>query len=105
MADDFKDYFWRAWEENRRLTLKVAHSFPNEKLIKATPVPEMRTFAKMLLEIAGLEQFLIRGLVEEIWEWDLDETTHPEFTDSKEVFTILKKTRNYTRRVWPTISE
>src|SRR5699024_3286338 len=62
-------------------------------------------FARMLLEIAGLEHFFIRGLAENIWEWVPDEATHPEISDTQEIFTILEETRNDTSRVWPTISK
>ncbi|WP_188455362.1 DinB family protein [Virgibacillus oceani] len=105
MSSSLKDYFWKTWEDNRQLTIKVAHRFSDEQLIKATPVPSMRPFARMLLEIAGLEHFFIRGLREDIWEWVPDEATHPEISDAKELFTILDDTRNYTARVWPAISE
>ena len=105
MVYNLKNYFWQNWEENRRLTLKVAHSFSDEQLLKAKPVPQMRPFARMLLEIAGLEHFFIRGLAEDIWEWVPDETTRPQIADAQEVFTILDEIKGYTSHAWPNISE
>jgi len=101
----WKDYFWRVWEENRSLTLKVAHTFPDEHMLTSMPVPNMRPFARMLLEIAGLEHFFIRGLAEGIWEWIPDESTHPAIVDVKELYDILDRTRNYTQMMWPTMTE
>jgi uncharacterized damage-inducible protein DinB len=100
---DWKDCFWRTWEDNRRLTLKVARSFPEDALLMATPVPGMRPFAEMLLEIAGLEHFLIHGLSEGDWAWGPERTSPVETTG--QLFTQPEATREYTRQVWPSISE
>jgi uncharacterized damage-inducible protein DinB len=99
---DWKDYFWRTWEDNRRLTLKVARAFPGDALFSATPVPTMRPFAEMLLEIASLEHFLIHGLTAADWAWGPEQATKPGTPD--ELFARLQGTREHTRRVWPSIS-
>lgn len=99
MNHDWKAYFWQVWEENRRLTLKVAKAFSDDQLQNATPVPGMRPFAEMLAEIVGFEHFLIHGLAEGDWEW----LSKP--ADSAELYNRLTETRAYTRQVWPTISE
>ena len=70
MTVDWKDWFWKVWEENRQLTDHVAHSLMEDAAIDETVVPGMRPFRQLLLEIWGIEQVYVRGFAHEDWRWE-----------------------------------
>lgn len=93
----WKDRFWTDWESNRRLTVEVGRAFPAEALW-ATPVPAMRSFGKLLEEIAGIEHALVAGVAHDRWSAALPELPH---ADPWPAFAAV---REETSRDWAGIS-
>ena len=104
MQFDWKDWFMNVWEENRRLTDKVANAFVDARALDETPVPGMRSFRKLLLEIWGMERVYARGLATEEWEFQL----LPESYNTcavEELMAFGRGVRQETRRLWPSVTE
>lgn len=99
---DVKDEFLRAWEGNRRLTLRVARAFPEGKLMTYAPTEPLRPFGAMLDEIARMEQAYVRGLAEDEWSWDPNDP--PRATNAAGAIAFLEEVRAYTLQVWERIS-
>lgn len=103
MEFDWKAWFMGVWEDNRRLTDKVANALVEAGAIDQTPVAGMRPFRKMLLEIWGMEQVYVRGLAHEQWQWEaLPDTLGA--APIEETLAFGRQVREETRRLWPTIS-
>lgn len=104
MEVDWKDWFMNVWEENRRLTDKVATVFCEAGVMDETPVPGMRSFRKLLLEIWGIEQVYARGLATENWKFEF----LPESYNTcpiEELITVGRSVREETRNLWTTVTE
>lgn len=104
MDVDWKDWFMHVWEENRRLTDKVAATFIQAGALDETPVPGMRSFRKLLFEIWGMEQVYARGLGTEEWKFEFPPDSY--YTCPVEEFLEFgRKVRAETRRLWPAVTE
>ena len=101
---DWKDWFMHVWEENRHLTDKVASALNESEALDKSPVPGMRSFRKLLLEIWGIERVYARGLAFEDWKFEF----LPEYYNTcpiEELFALGRQVREETRRLWPVITE
>lgn len=104
MELDWKEWFMDAWEENRRLTDKVAAEFIAAGALDETPVPGMRPFRKLLLEIWGIEQVYARGLATEEWKFQFAPESYNTCT-VEELLAFGRNVREETRRLWPAVTE
>lgn len=103
MTVDWKDWFWKVWEENRQLTDHVAHSLMEDAAIDQTVVPGMRPFRQLLLEIWGIEQVYLRGFAHEDWRWEFLPKSYGA-CPIDEAMALGASIREETRRLWPAIS-
>ena len=95
---DAREDLRREWEGNRRLTLRVAHAFPDEELCRLVPVAPFRPFAAMVDEIARMESAYGRGLAEDRWRWDPPDP--PQTTDAAGAIAVLERATAYTQQAW-----
>lgn len=100
---EWKDWFWRVWENNRRLTDRVAQAFMDAGAMDQTPVPGMRPFRKLLLEVWGIEQVYARGFALEDWRWEFLPESYGTCA-IEEAMAVGASVREETRRLWPMIS-
>jgi uncharacterized damage-inducible protein DinB len=56
------------WQGHRRLTRRTIEAFPEDQLFSYRVEP-MRTFAEMMLEVTGMLEPTLRGLLGQGWEW------------------------------------
>ncbi|MBB6097141.1 putative damage-inducible protein DinB [Deinobacterium chartae] len=57
------------WEGHRRLTRRTLEVFPEDALFHFCPAPPMRSFGAMTLEVIGMIEPTLRGLVGGNWSW------------------------------------
>lgn len=104
MEFEWKQWFMHVWEENRRLTDKVAEVFVSAGALDETPVPGMRSFRKLLIEIWGIEQVYAHGLATEVWNFQFP----PESYNTCAVEELMEfgyNVREETRRLWTDVTE
>ncbi len=104
MEFDWKGWFMHVWEENRRLTDQVAKAFSTAGALDETPVPGMRSFRKLLLEIWGIEQVYARGLATEDWKFEFPLESY-NTCPVEELFAFGRKVREETRHLWSSVTE
>ncbi|AFZ67872.1 DinB family protein [Deinococcus peraridilitoris] len=61
------------WEGHRRLTRRTIERFPTDALFTFTPAPPMRPFGTMMLEVLGMVQPTLHGLLHGVWERSLQD--------------------------------
>jgi uncharacterized damage-inducible protein DinB len=103
MRLDWKAWFLSVWEDNRRLTNKVARALAEVDALDARPVPGMRPFRDMLLEIWEMERAYIRGLADGEWTWEGPPEALKTAT-ADELLAYGDEVRARTRAAWDRIS-
>lgn len=103
MSEQWKAWYWTVWEDNRRLTDRVAQAFVDAGAVDEKPVPGMRSFRQLLLEIWSMEQVYARGFATEDWRWEFLPESYGT-CPIEEAMAFGAGIREETRRLWPTIS-
>lgn len=88
-------------EGNRRLTIRIMQAFTETDLFTFRPVPEMRPFAEMIVEILGIEDGYVRGIATGEWTYNpgaFNVSTAAGLLDACEAV------RRQTQALWPQIT-
>jgi hypothetical protein len=102
MEFDWKTWFMDVWEDNRRLTNNMARALVEAGAMDKVLVEGMRPFRELILEIAAMERWNVRGLAYDDWQYEAPpETLRTAPID--EVLEFGRKVREETRKVWPSI--
>ncbi|MBP2016855.1 putative damage-inducible protein DinB [Symbiobacterium terraclitae] len=89
-------------EGNRRLTLRVAEAFPEEKLFSFKPAEALRPFADMVKEFLDIEEAYVRGIA--TGEWVFDEEKRAGINTKQALLAECEAVRQRTRELWPKIT-
>ncbi len=100
----WKDWFMKVWEENRWLTDKITKSFVDAGALDKTPVPGMRSFRQLLLEIWGIEQVYAKGLATEEWNFAFAPVSY-QTCDVDELLAFGQRVREQTRSLWSAVTQ
>lgn len=102
MAFEWKSWFMEVWESNRNLTNNIVRALADADAMDQVMVEGMRPFRDMTLEVIGMEQWNVRGLAYDEWDFKaLPEALKTAPVD--EVLDFAREVRDETLRVWPTI--
>lgn len=102
MELNWKEWFFDLWEDNRRLTNKVAKTLVETDAIDKVVVHGMRPFRELLLEIFTVEKWNISGLAYDKWDF----ITPPESLRTGPIEAVLdfgNDIRIETRKSWEKI--
>lgn len=103
MELDWKNWFMHVWESNRSLTNQVATAFSTAGVLDETPVPGMRPFRKLLLEIWGIEKVYARGLATEDWKFEFPPESY-HTCPVEELLAFGRNVREETRLLWSSVT-
>lgn len=104
MDFNWKTWFINVWEDNRRLTNSISNALLEAGAADKVIVPGMRPFRELLLEIYGIEQWDVRGLAYDRWDFQaLPETL--QTGPIEDVIEFGRSVRDDTRRLWADIPD
>lgn len=103
MEFDWKTWFFEVWEDNRRLTNNVARALAGADAMDKVLVEGLRPFRELMLEIAGMEQWNVRGLAHDDWAYQ-SPPDRLRTAPVEEVLAFTNGVREETRRLWPDIA-
>lgn len=89
-------------EGNRRLTIRTLQAFSEADLFTYRPVPEMRPFAEMVVEILGMEDGYLRGIA--TGEWTYDAEPFKTITTTAGLVEACAAVRRQTLELWPKLT-
>jgi uncharacterized damage-inducible protein DinB len=71
------DAFLRHWQGHRRLTRRVIDAFPDDGLFTFA-LGGMRPFGGMALELLAVAGPMLRGILDDVWDWSPGPDTLPK---------------------------
>jgi uncharacterized damage-inducible protein DinB len=86
------------WQGHRRLTRRVIDAFPEDQLFSFT-IGSMRPFGAMAVEILGIAEPMVRGIVTDTWQ-PLD---HSGELPKREILQRWDNSTEEINRLWPQI--
>ena len=86
------------WQGHRRLTRRVIESFPEDQLFSFS-IGSMRPFGAMALEMLGIAEPMLRGIVTGEWDQSLTRDARPK----QEVLRLWDESTEKINRLWPQI--
>lgn len=94
------DQLLKHWEGHRRLTRRTIEAFPEDELFSYRVEP-MRPFGEMIREALEIGP-LLRGVVENVWEWNMDYEEVGNKADLLDAWDqSLETIRSYWQRLGP----
>jgi uncharacterized damage-inducible protein DinB len=86
------------WQGHRRLTRRVIEAFPEDQLFSFS-IGSMRPFGAMALEIIGMAEPMVRGIVTGKWDPMMSRESRPK----KEVLRLWDDGTEKINALWPQI--
>jgi uncharacterized damage-inducible protein DinB len=86
------------WQGHRRLTRRVIDAFPEDKLLSFS-IGSMRTFGAMAIELIGIAEPLVRGIVTADW----GNPDRPSATAKSDVLRRWDESTAALDQLWPQI--
>ena len=86
------------WQGHRRLTRRLIEAFPEDQLFKFS-IGSMRPFGAMALELIGIAEPMVRGIVSDTWA-QLDTSGQPS---KKEILRRWDESTEQINALWPQI--
>ena len=86
------------WQGHRRLTRRVIHAFPEDRLLTFT-LGSMRPFAAMAMELNGIAVPMVRGVLTADWS----RFEQPDATSKSEILRLWDESTAEMNRLWPQI--
>jgi uncharacterized damage-inducible protein DinB len=85
------------WQGHRRVTRRVIDAFPDDQLFSFS-IGGMRTFGQLGLEIIGMSVPMVRGMIDNNWEW-----VKREARSKQEVLQLWDESTEQLNALWPQI--
>jgi uncharacterized damage-inducible protein DinB len=92
------DALFEHWQGHRRLTRRVIDAFPEDQLF-AFSIGSMRPFGAMALELIGIAEPMVRGIVTNNWESPSGRDARPK----KEILRLWDESTDKMNALWPQI--
>jgi uncharacterized damage-inducible protein DinB len=86
------------WQGHRRLTRRVIEAFPDDQLFSFS-IGSMRPFGAMALELIGIAEPMVRGIVTGEW----DESLTREARSKEEILRLWDESTGKIDTLWPKI--
>jgi hypothetical protein len=90
------NFFWTRFAAQRRLTIKLLEVFPENELFGFKPTEHLRPFADIAIELLWSEQYMLRGVIEGVWETQY----RPETFANKNAMLSVFRIRQETAAAW-----
>ncbi len=85
------------WQGHRRVTRRVIDVFPGDQLFSFS-IGGMRTFGQLALEMTGMSVPMVRGMIDDNWEW-----VKREAQSKQEVLQLWDESTEQLNALWPQI--
>jgi len=86
------------WQGHRRLTRRVIEAFPDDKLL-AFSIGSMRPFGALAMEIIGMAEPMVRGIVTADWA----RPAGPKADSKSDILRLWDASTDALDRLWPQI--
>lgn len=93
------------WQGHQRLTRRLIEAFPEEHLFSFTPAPPMRPLGALVLEVHGMLEPTLNGLLTDEWLTpDFEAVQHQTFSKA-ELLAMWDTAAKRLAELWPRIPE
>jgi uncharacterized damage-inducible protein DinB len=86
------------WQGHRRLTRRVIEAFPEDQLFSFS-IGSMRPFGAMALEMIGIAEPMVRGIVTGNWDQTINRDPRPK----KDILRLWDESTDKINALWPQI--